>query len=67
MLKVWSDVTSPTLDQPYWVGEIWVSHEGKTWLEDTIIDTEKEHFVRRVREEIDLITAELDYRYMLSF
>jgi hypothetical protein len=67
MLKVWSDVTSPTLDQSYWVGEIWVSHKGKTWLEDTIIDTEKEHFVRRVREEIDLITAELDYRYMLSF
>jgi hypothetical protein len=66
MPKVWADITPPNLNQPYWVGELWVTHLGKTWREDTIIDSEKEHFVRRVREEVELIEQELDYRFMLS-
>jgi len=65
-MKVWADITHPSLDQPYWVGEIWVAYAGKTWREDTIVDSEKEHFVRRVREEVELIEQELEYRFMLS-
>jgi len=37
-----------------------MSSGGKTWRQDTVVDTEKEHFVRRVREEIEILRGDSD-------
>lgn len=60
MVEIWAEVTPPSYQQPYWVGEIMMSSGGRTWRQDTVVDTEKEHFVRRVREEIEILRGDSD-------
>jgi hypothetical protein len=60
MVEIWAEVSKPHYQQPYWVAEIMVSQGSKVWRHDTVVDTEKEHFVRRVREEIDLLRNDMN-------
>jgi hypothetical protein len=60
MVEIWAEVSQPHYQQPYWVAEIMVSAGSKVWRHDTVVDTEKEHFVRRVREEIELLRNDMN-------
>lgn len=60
MAEIWAEVIQPHYQQPYWVAEIMVSEGSKIWRHDTVVDTEKEHFVRRVREEIELLRNDMN-------
>ena len=55
MEDIWAEIVAPSIHQPWWLANIMMQDGDLIWRHDTIVDTEKEHLVRRVQEEIDLL------------
>jgi hypothetical protein len=55
MEDIWAEIVAPSIHQPWWLANIMMQDGDLIWRHDTIVDTEQEHLVRRVQEEIDLL------------
>ena len=55
MIEIWAKLSPPTLHQPWWIADIMMQSGDRVWRYDTVVDTEKQHLVRRAEEEIALL------------
>lgn len=55
MVEIWAEIVPPSDHQPWWIADIMMQTGDLVWRYDTVVDSEKEHLIRRVQEEIDLI------------
>lgn len=57
MVEIWAELAPPNHQQPWWIADIMMQSGDNIWRYDTVVDTEKEHLVRRVEEEINILRS----------